>query len=125
MTTTPDGISFSDLQEHLKDAPKESAIVKTEGEFNGFTKEQVFDITNDYLQQLADKLGHPIAHKLALALILDNMIDWHTRIGNKMIEDGETESAVAWLRDAGKFQAASNITSNVSICDGDFTCVVE
>ena len=122
MTTTPDGISFSDLQEHLKDAPKESQIVKTDGPFDGRTAEQVFDIVETHLSAIAETLNHPIGHKLAVALILDNMIDWHTRVGKNMMEDGEVTSGVAWLRDAGKFQSAQVILSGISICDQDMTC---
>jgi len=37
-TSVPDGISFADLQALAKDAPEDSAIVPTEGPFNGLMR---------------------------------------------------------------------------------------
>jgi hypothetical protein len=125
MTTTPDGISFSDLQEHLKDAPKDAEIVKVEDKFDGKNSDEVFDIVQKHLTALSEELNHPIGHKLALSLILDNMVDWHTRVGKNMLEDDQEAAGIAWCRDAGKFQACHNIVTTISICDGDFTCITE
>ena len=38
------------------------------------------------------------------------------------IEEGQTEQAMGWSRDAGKFQAIWNILATISVDHDDFTC---
>ncbi len=121
MTTTPDGISFSDLQEFIKDAPKESQITKVEGPFKGLTQQQVEDLADRHLEEMNDECPHPIAHKVAAMKIIHNMLVWHTEAGKSIVEDGDKEGYLGWLRDAGKFQAIAIILSGIAICEDDFT----
>ena len=60
-----------------------------------------------------------------LHLLAQRMLEFHSKCGVMQIEDGETMSAVAWLRDAGKFQAVLNILATISCGDDDPTCTVE
>jgi len=124
MTTTPDGISFADLQSHLKDAPKEEEVQKeAEALYDGKTGDELIEIVNRHLTEITEEVNHPLSHKLAAMEICNNMIDWHTTIANKMIDDGETASAIAWARDAGKFQAIMNILVTIAIGNDDFTYI--
>ena len=124
MTTTPDGISFSDLQEFIKDAPKETEVQKqAESLYGGKTGAEMIDIVNRHLDEISKEVNHPLSHKIAVLEIVNNMIDWHTNVSNKMIEDGEHASAVAWAKDAGKFQAIMNILITISVGNDDFTCM--
>ena len=124
MTTTPDGISFSDLQEFIKDAPKETEVQKeAESLYGGKTAEEMIDIVNRHLDEISKEVNHPLSHKLAAMEVINNMINWHTTIADKMIEDGEVGSAIAWARDAGKFQSILNILTTIIIGDDDFTVI--
>lgn len=122
MTTTPDGISFSDLQEFIKDAPKEEEVQKQAVTlYGGKTADEMITIVNRHLNEITEEVNHPMSHKIALLEVIDNMMDWHTTVSKKMIEDGEIGSAIAWARDAGKFQSIANILTSISIGDEDFT----
>ena len=52
--------------------------------------------------------------------ILSNLLQWHTASGLKQVEDGESETGMYWLRDAGKCQAILNIFETISMGDDDF-----
>ena len=62
---------------------------------------------------------------MLLHLICQRMLEFHSKCGVMQIEDGETMSSIAWLRDAGKFQAVLNILATISCGDDDPTCTVE
>ena len=97
MTTTPDGISFSDLQDLIKDAPKEGESNKSES----FDRAFIEKVADEALSQASEQCKGPMVHKTMVAMIVSNMIDWHTHVGEQMFKEGETEAGTAWLRDAG------------------------
>ena len=117
--TVPDSISFSDLEKIAEEAPKEEEQ-KLEGPYSGLTQEALIDLVSDKLQEISDICDSPMAHKAAVGIIIDNMIEWHTRVSNHLIEEGNTKQAIGWARDAGKFQAVMNILGSISVCDQDF-----
>ena len=117
--TVPDSISFSDLEKIAEEAPKEEEQ-KLEGPYAGLTQEALVDLVSDKLQEISDICESPMAHKAAVGLIIDNMIEWHTRVSTHLIEEGNTKQAIGWARDAGKFQAVMNILGSISVCDQDF-----
>ena len=121
MTTTPDGISFAALQDMLSDAPKEA-----EGAEEEMTRERIEEIADQCLT-MAQTLGArgPLVHKVMMVMTLSNLIDWHTTVGERMLEDNELESSRAWLRDAGKCQAMADILYTVQCGDDDFLTPVE
>ncbi len=119
-TSVPDGISFADLQALAKDAPDDSAIVPTDGPFNGLTEEQLKDLVDTQLELIHDGCPHPMFAKAIVWRIIGNMIAWHTAAGESQFKDGETQSAVCWLRDAGKFQAILDILMSIHVGNGDF-----
>ena len=116
MTTTPDGISFSALQDMLSDAPKEAEAAPEE-----MTRERVEEIADQCLT-MAQTLGArgPLVHKVMMVMTLSNLIDWHTKIGLQMMEDGEIDSGKAWLRDAGKCQSMMDILYTVQCGQDDY-----
>ena len=73
--------------------------------------EESFDICND-----------PVFHKAIVVELINNMILWHTRTGEKAYEHGETAVGTSWLRDAGQFQAILALLDNISVGPGDFLC---
>jgi hypothetical protein len=52
---------------------------------------------------------------------MGNMLNWHNKMAEQMMEDGEFSNAAAWLKDAGKFQAIMNILQTIEIGDDDPT----
>ena len=121
MSDFPEAMSMSDLMA-LQEAAKSEETDKQAGPYGGYTQEQVVDIVADALEALTAKIKHPIAEKLAMHMIVDHMIGWHTDVAEQMTEDGETRPGIGWARDAGKFQALANILSTISVADDDFTC---
>ena len=124
-TSVPDGISFADLQALAKDAPDDSAIVPTDGPFSGFSEEELKDLVNTWLENMHETCADPMFAKAILWRIIDNMIGWHTQAGKHQFEEGDTDSAVCWLRDAGKFQAMGNVLQTINVGPHDFITPLE
>ena len=126
-TSFPDGISFSDLENlaesarHEDDCRCEQCEPKKGPQFDGKTQGEVEEIACDALEQALEKCNDPIVHKIIMLRALSNMVDWHTRVGEKMFNDDEERSGICWLRDAGKFQACMDILMNIQIGPEDFT----
>ena len=123
--SVPDGISFGDLQNLMNDAHEREEQVKQEEPtpeqlMNGY-QEKINDACNAGLDISLEKCEDPMVHKLMALKIMSNMIDWHTKTGKNLIEDGEADTAVAWLRDAGKFQSIINILLEIEIGEKDWT----
>jgi len=126
----PDGISLDALKAHMESAVSEEELQDTQKN----DTERFFDTSDlteraiDILDKSTDGLDGQqasILHKMMLHLLAERMLEFHSKCGVKLIEEGETMSAVAWLRDAGKFQAVLNILSTISCGDDDPTCTVE
>ena len=117
MTTTPDGISFSALQDMLADAPKEAEapVVSEKDE-----QARLEEIADRCLTQASEEAKGPLVHKVMVAMVLSNLIAWHRKIGENLIEEGETETGLAWQRDAGKCQAILDILYNIQCGEDDF-----
>ena len=107
-------------QEDVTETPKSE--VTTYGK-NDMTEEDIYELVGDKLQEISDACDHPVSHKLATIIILNNMIDWHKRMSEIMMKDGEFEAAAGWSRDAGKFQAIMNILFTIEISNDDFTAM--
>ena len=118
-SSIPDGISFSDLEALRENAPtEETATPETDGPtYDGKTQDEVIEIAQKCVQQAIDECNDPMVHKIMVLEMLENMIRWHTTAG--MEQDNE-RSTVAWLRDAGKFQAMLNILGSISCGPDDF-----
>ena len=55
-----------------------------------------------------------------MVMVLSNLIAWHTQVGERMFEEGETDSGRAWLRDAGKCQSMMDILYSIQCGEDDF-----
>ena len=128
----PSSFSSDELQELLANARHEDDCQcgncpKGEGSHGeqGLTNEQVTEIAFDLLSEAADKCDDPIVHKIMFIAIANNMLGWHTKMGLNFAEQADSEQAMGWLRDAGKFQAILNILDTISVGPNDFTCEIE
>ena len=116
-TSVPDGISFSDLQDLAKEAPKETEPAETL--FCGKTYAELQELADKTFQDMINECGHPLLGKMLMLHINNSFLEWHSQMGHENSQQGEHKAAICWLRDAGKFQAIANILLTVSMGDGD------
>ena len=118
----PDGFSMGEL-ELLAQAAAEREVEDTteDAVFDGKTQSEVCDIVDKLLGQAIEECNDPMVHKIMALEIISNMIEWHTNQGVEHFQEGETEAAVAWTRDAGKFQAALGILLSIGVGPHDWT----
>lgn len=122
----PDGFSMGEL-ELLAQAAAQRKVESDECEssedafFDGKTKEEVKSIVDGLLALSLEECNDPMVHKIMVLEIISNMIEWHTKIGVNHFEESDTQSAIAWTRDAGKFQAAMGIILSINVGPNDWT----
>ena len=102
----PDGFSMGELELLAEAAAERETDDYTEAPeealYDGKTKSEVCDIVDNILGQSLKECNDPMVHKILALEIISNMIEWHTTAGIELFQEGETEAAVAWTRDAGK-----------------------
>ena len=119
----PDGMSFSDLESLLENAPSDlSDAPQTDDDDD--TRSDLQKVADKHLQNALEEVNDPMLHKLMIMRALSNMVSWHNRMGFNHFEDNETDMGAAWLRDAGKFQACMDIMMSIKIGPND-DCVNE
>ena len=119
--SVPNGFSAEDLQAMLDSAPKEDEVHAPEAPLSD---EDAIDAAADDALNSVKNPG-PLVHKVMAMKVIVRMIEWHTSYGEALIKDGETEMAVSWLRDAGKFQACLALLQGITVGNDDFTCLSE
>lgn len=125
-TSVPDGISFADLEKLAKDAPDDTSTeLRHEGPFNGLDEDQLKDLVDAHLDLIHEACPDPMFAKAVLWRLINNMMHWHTEAGKRQFEEGDPESAVYWLRDAGKFQAMANLLQTINVGPNDFITPLE
>ena len=123
MTATPDSFSMSELEALLENAPSEPEVTTDP---DNQTEEYIISVAQEVLDLATERSNGPVVHKAMLHMIAAKMVQWHTDIAEEMIKANQTQAAVCWARDAGKFQAIMNILDTISVDDDDdFTCAVK
>ena len=119
---------MSDLEAMLQDAPRDITDIQPEAsEDTDEREDRLTKLAAQALDALTDPLdGQDAAQveKVILHLIATKMVEWHSRVGYRIAEDGDLKSAMGWHRDAGKFQAILNILDTITVGPDDFTCCV-
>ena len=119
---------MADLEAMLENAPQDITDIQPEASEDSDDREErptrLAAHTLDAMLEPLDGQDAAQVEKLILHLIAQKMIEWHSRVGHRLAEEGETTAAVGWLRDAGKFQAVLNILDTVTVGPEDFTCAV-
>ena len=115
--SVPDGISFSDLQDLMANAPQEQEPEqKTDKqEFS----DRLHEVANKHLDAAIADFNNPLVHKSMMMIAANNMVAWHTRVAESDFADGDTQSGTAWMRDAGKWQAIMDILLSISLGPDD------
>ena len=111
---------MDDLEAMLENAPTD--IVDREVDDEPCSSCQLEERVNAALEAFEAVASDPLTAKAAVMSIIDRMIGWHTTVAQSSIEHGDTDSAIGWARDAGKFQAIHNILVTISVSDDDPTC---
>ena len=129
MTATPDSFSMSDLEAMLQDAPKDITDIQPEASEDSEDRcERLTRLAAQALDNLIDEMDGVDAaqtEKAILHMIAEKMLEWHSRVGMRLADEGDHRSAMGWLRDAGKFQAVLNIIETIGVGPEDFTCSVK
>ena len=121
----PDGFSIEALTELLDSAPREDEIKQAhDQDCSGcpecdVTEQAIEDAAHEGLNLMCEKVEDPLVHKVALLKVANNMVAWHTKVGEAAMENGQVEMGAAWLRDAGKWQAVMDILMSIAIGPND------
>ena len=117
-TSVPDGISFSELESLIEDAPTDIVDqVNDDKELDDF--EAKLNAAMEAFEKIADDA---VTAKAAVQSIVARMFEWHSAVALKQMQTDDAESAIGWARDAGKFQAVMNILTTISVGPDDPTC---
>jgi len=120
MTSTPDSISFTELQRFADEAQERTN--EQQKEPLEPTRENILEAAVKAIDSATDQVPDPMVHKIMILEILSNMVEWHTSVGTKLMNEDETEAGVAWLRDAGKLQSMIGTILNIQLGQNDWTC---
>ena len=112
-SSIPDSFNLDELQAMLENAPSEDEPCSC--------NHDVIDTANEIFQLICEKSQDPVVHKVIIMHILHDLFDWHNTVGTRIVSEGDSKQASAWLKDAGKFQAIQNILCTISVSDDDFT----
>jgi hypothetical protein len=122
-SSIPSSFNADELQRLMEQAKRRDIDPSCECDpSHDFSEEHLTQLASDICDEAIDRSHGPMIHKVIVLTILSRMIDWHTQIGEKLIEEGEINSAVNWIRDAGKLQACMSQMLEVQLGDDDFTC---
>lgn len=116
-SSIPEGISTAELQKLLGSAPTEH-----EHSADCTDADCIHAAVEEALDALTERHPGPLAHKVAMLAICEQMFAWHKGMGEKLASEGEIEASGCWMRDAGHFQVIHNILINISVGSDDFTC---
>ena len=104
-TSVPSGFSPEDLEKLLANAISEDEQHAQSDEIS----DDRDDMSEERITKLACKIcddanelaSGPLLHKVIALTIIQRLISWHTHIGEARVENGDTDSGFAWMRDAG------------------------
>jgi hypothetical protein len=117
-TSVPDSISFEQLAGLIDDAP-----IDIVDQVNDDNELDEFEVKlNEAMEAFEEIADDAMTAKAAVQSIVARMFDWHTAVAEKQIKEGDTDCAIGWARDAGKFQAVMNILLTISVGPDDPTC---
>ena len=122
-TSVPDGLSFSDLKQFAEEAKERESKPKPEVPTFGdkeYTADKLTDLARKFLNDASDEINDPMIHKIMALEIISNMARWHSDTGARVFED-DSDCALAWIRDAGKFQAIIDILCSINLGENDWT----
>jgi hypothetical protein len=121
-TSVPDGLSFSDLKQYAQEAKERDAKTEPKVPTYGdkeYTSEQLIAFARKLLNDASAEINDPMVHKIMALEIISNMAQWHSSTGATIFPD-DSDCGLAWIRDAGKFQAAIDILCSINLGEDDW-----
>ena len=123
-SSIPDSFSLDELSSLLETAPQEEELKAHSSDCPGcpeceITEDSINAAAHAGLDLMCERCDDPVVHKAALLQICNNMVQWHTRVGENANERGDSDCGTAWLRDAGKWQAIMDIAMSISLGPND------
>ena len=83
-TSVPNSFNPEELAKMLKDAPKEAELGRNDSDrpdtYHDRSQETVERIASEAIDYASERCSGPMVHKVMAALIMSNMIDWHSRM---------------------------------------------
>ena len=101
----------------LESAPKEAEVSDTQE----LCEHKLIELAGKICDDTAELQDGPLLHKVIALTILKRLGVWHQTVGEGRWDESN-DTASAWIRDAGKLQAAMQVLESVSLGDSDFTC---
>lgn len=120
-SSIPNSFSADDLSKMLESAPKEADVPDTTPSDEELSELEMIELAGKICDDSGDLTEGPMLHKLIALTIIKRLTYWHQKTG-ELQWDENSDLASAWIRDAGKLQAAMQILQSVSLGDEDFTC---
>ena len=121
-SSIPNSFSADDLEQLLKNAVTEEEIhSQADDSSDNMSKDQMISLASKLCDQALEHFSGPMIHKAMMLTMLTRFIDWHTQMGERLLDEGRTDCAIGWFRDAGKLQAAMSNVIEVSLGPDDFT----
>jgi len=114
----PSSLSGDDLEKLMQAAQEKSQDESVDNTRN-FSYDYLTELASEICDSACDRSHGPLIHKAIALTILSRMVEWHTEVGTSLFEDGEKECGAAWLRDAGKLQAAMSQLLEVGLGSDD------
>ena len=105
----------------LESAPKEADVSDTSPSGEELSESDMIELAGKICDDTADLSHGPMLHKVIALTIIKRIALWHQHTGERNWDEN-SDTASAWIRDAGKLQAATQIIMSVSLGDEDFTC---
>ena len=93
-SSIPDSFNIDDLEQLLEDAPLDIVDRPVEKQEYESREEEISAIADKALIWATEQVDDPLVHKVMMMNIAARMVEWHTNIGVKMIDDGEEQSGV-------------------------------
>jgi len=120
-SSIPNSFSADDLSKMLESAPKEADVPDTTPSDEELSELEMIELAGKICDDSGDLTEGPMLHKLIALTIIKRLTYWHQKTG-ELQWDENSDLASAWIRDAGKLQAAMQILQSVSLGNEDFTC---
>jgi len=119
----PNGFSEEQLNQLMIQAAlrKEAEDEAKDDPFGGLTREEICNKAEASIDAMNDICKHAMSHKLVVMQVINNYIDWHNAMAERLHDEGNHEMAGGWSRDAGKFQAILGLLQSVGVDPDDFT----
>lgn len=107
----------------LESAPKEADMSDTLSSDEDMCDcEKLIELAGKICDDAQDLSHGPLLHKVIALTIIKRLAHWHQHTG-EVNWDENSDTASAWIRDAGKLQASMQLLQSVSLGDDDFTCL--